>query len=128
MTSKISTAVDGYARRVQQVAQEAYDFQEPADRPVIEVQTLRKYYRLVMAYDGGRGQRSVHSFVDKQTGAVYKPASWNAPTKDPRYNVVTDAGHLHRVVDYAGGYLYKHYTPPAALAPRFQPEQSPKVM
>lgn len=36
--------------------------------------------------------RSVHSFVDKKTGDILKPASWNAPAKHARGNIF-DADH-----------------------------------
>ena len=32
--------------------------------------------------------RSVHAFVDKKTGEVYKPASFKAPAKIVRYNLL----------------------------------------
>ncbi len=37
------------------------------------VDTGRKYHKVMMTTDGGN--RSVHAFVDKKTGEVYKPAS-----------------------------------------------------
>ena len=34
------------------------------------------------------GSRSVHAFIDKKTGEVYKPASFKAPAKHVRYNLL----------------------------------------
>ena len=53
---------------------------------------------------------SVHAFVDKNTGEVFKPASYNAPAKHVRYDlrVINDRAKLHdpRYTGWAGGYLY----------------------
>ena len=58
-------------------------------------------------------ERSVHAFVDRKTGQVYKPASWNAPAKHVRYDmrIITEREFLHNaknlgVSGWAGGYLY----------------------
>ena len=54
------------------------------------------------------GSRSVHAFVDKKTGEVYKPASFKAPAKIVRYNLclINDREWLLENADWAGGYLY----------------------
>ena len=53
---------------------------------------------------------SVTAFIDKQTGEVYKPASWKAPAKHVRYDLrlIKDREFLHnpKNVDWAGGHLY----------------------
>ena len=53
---------------------------------------------------------SVHAFIDRETGDVYKPASWNAPAKHVRYNLLerSDRNFLFdwKNVGWAGGYLY----------------------
>ena len=53
---------------------------------------------------------SVHAFVDKKTGEVYKPASWNAPAKHVRFDmrIIKEREFLHNPdnVGWAGGYLY----------------------
>ena len=66
----------------------------------------RKYHKIVMEYENG--QRSVHAFVDKKTGEVYKPASFKAPAKHVRYNllVIKEREWLLEHADWAGGYLY----------------------
>ena len=39
----------------------------------------------------GRNDRwrdtTVHAFIDRKTGEVYKPASWKAPAKHVRFNL-----------------------------------------
>jgi len=42
----------------------------------------RKYLKIVM---DARGSKSVHAFVDKKTGEVYKAASFKSPAKGVRY-------------------------------------------
>lgn len=73
------------------------------DRFSVEVDNGRKYYKIVQV---NRGQRSVHAFVDKETGDLYKAASWNAPAKGIRFNLLRDMENLSRVATWSGGYLY----------------------
>ena len=80
------------------------------------VKTGRKYYK-IMQHDFDTFQDRneyregcVHSFVDKNTGQVYKPASYNAPAKHVRYDlrIINDRAKLHNpdYTGWAGGYLY----------------------
>jgi len=68
-------------------------------------ETGKKYHKIIM---NARGSRSVHCFVDKQTGQVYKPASFKAPAKIVRYDLrlIADREFLFEKADWAGGYLY----------------------
>ena len=58
----------------------------------------------------GYRQGSVTAFVDKETGQVYKPASWRAPAKHVRFDmrIIKDREFLHNPenTDWAGGHLY----------------------
>ena len=70
------------------------------------IESGRKYHKLIM--ETGGGSRSVHAFVDKKTGDVFKPASFKAPAKIVRYNLLRIESReqcLERA-DWAGGYLY----------------------
>lgn len=49
------------------------------------IESGRKYHKLIM--ETGSGSRSVHAFVDRKTGEVYKSASWKAPAKGVRYDL-----------------------------------------
>ena len=66
----------------------------------------RKYHKIVMEYDNG--SRSVHAFIDKKTGDVFKPASFKGPAKIARYNVlnIQSREEMFERADWAGGYLY----------------------
>ncbi len=83
------------------------------------VKTGKRYYKIVQQefetweksrYYGQYRDGSVHCFVDKETGDVYKPASWKAPAKHIRFTF-QNVDHLKFLlnpdnVDWAGGYLY----------------------
>jgi hypothetical protein len=71
-----------------------------------QVETGKKYHKVVFI-DGG-GSRSVHSFIDKKTGEVYKSASWKSPAKGVRYDLrlIEDREYLLKNADWSGGYLY----------------------
>ena len=64
------------------------------------------YYNRPAGYESG----SVHCFVDKNTGEVYKPASWKAPAKHVRYDLrlIQDREFLFNPnnISWAGGHLY----------------------
>ena len=70
------------------------------------IESGRKYHKLIM--ETGSGSRSVHAFVDKKTGEVYKPASFKAPAKIVRYNLlmIESREECFTRADWAGGYLY----------------------
>ena len=79
----------------------------------------KRYYKIVQqefeTWEKSRNygkyaDHSVHCFVDKETGDVYKPASWSAPAKHIRFSFqnVEDLKFLLNPdnVGWAGGYLY----------------------
>lgn len=70
------------------------------------IETGKKYHKVVMI-DGG-GSRSVHCFIDKQTGEMYKSASWKSPAKGVRYDLrlIKDREWLFENADWSSGYLY----------------------
>ena len=76
------------------------------------IESGRKYHKIIMETDGGANRlgpsRSVHAFVDKKTGEVYKPASFKAPAKIVRYNlnIISSREECFARADWAGGYLY----------------------
>ncbi len=82
------------------------------------VQKGRKYLKIINQQYDDMGPNpsyeyrngSVHAFIDRETGDVYKPASWNKPAKHVRYNLLerSDRNFLFdwKNVGWAGGYLY----------------------
>ena len=84
-----------------------------------KVNTGKKYYKIVQMefetwekskYYGQYRDGSVHAFVDKKTGQVYKPASWQAPAKHVRFDlrIIREREFLFNSnnTGWAGGYLY----------------------
>ena len=69
------------------------------------IESGRKYHKLIMETGGSR---SVHAFIDQKTGDVFKPASFKAPAKIARYNVlrIESREEMFKRADWAGGYLY----------------------
>ena len=71
------------------------------------IESGKKYHKVVMI-DGG-SSRSVHCFIDKQTGSVLKSASWKAPAKGERYNllIIEEREWALKNADWSGGWLYR---------------------
>lgn len=74
------------------------------------VETGRKYHKIIMV----NNQRSVHAFVDRKTGEMYKAASFKQPAKGVRFNlnIIKEREFVLDNCDWSGGYLYRnaHYT------------------
>ncbi len=72
----------------------------------LEYQDANDYYGTKAGYKSG----SVHCFIDKKTGEVYKPASWKAPAKIVRFDLrlITDREFLFNPnnISWAGSHLY----------------------
>ena len=73
-----------------------------SDRYKFEIQTGRKYHKIYCKNQG------VHAFVNKETGEVFKPASYKAPAKHVRYDLrrIQQRRECFANADWAGGYLY----------------------
>ena len=81
-----------------------------------KIKTGKKFYKIVqMEFDTFQNRNeyregSVHAFVDKKTGQVFKPASWAAPAKHVRFDlrIINNREFLFNpeFTGWAGGYLY----------------------
>lgn len=71
-----------------------------------EIVTGKKYHKIVFVDAGA--SRSVHCFVDRKTGEVYKSASWRSPAKGVRYDlrIIEQRENVLTNCDWSGGYLY----------------------
>lgn len=69
------------------------------------VESGRKYHKIIM---NAAGSNSVHCFIDKKTGGVFKSASWRSPAKGERYNLllIKDREWLLENATWHGSYLY----------------------
>jgi hypothetical protein len=65
----------------------------------------KKYHKVIMHTEN---QRSVHCFIDKKTGEIYKSASWKSPAKGVRYDlrIIEQREWLFANADWSGSYLY----------------------
>ena len=72
----------------------------------LQYEEANEYYNRKAGYTAG----SVHCFIDKKTGEVYKAASWKAPAKIVRFDLrlIGDREFLFNPnnIDWAGGHLY----------------------
>ena len=72
----------------------------------LQYQESNDYYNRPAGYRAG----SVTAFIDKNTGEVYKPASWKAPAKNVRFDlrIIKEREFLlnPKNCDWAGGHLY----------------------
>ena len=87
--------------------QQRIDELKSGECPIDYVIESGKKYHKVIFVDGG-GSRSVHAFVNKKTGEVYKSASWKSPAKGVRYDlrIIEQREQVLATCDWAGGYLY----------------------
>ena len=88
-----------------------YKFDYQVGKKYIKVFNLQyseacDYYNRPAGYRAG----SVTAFIDKNTGEVYKPASWKAPAKHVRFDlrIIREREFLlnPKNCDWAGGHLY----------------------
>tara|TARA_B100000427_G_C15409765_1_gene551472 strand:+ start:566 stop:919 length:354 start_codon:yes stop_codon:yes gene_type:complete len=102
LTERIEKWVYVYTQSLEENYSKRYS--NSSDPVKFDIEKGRKYLK-VKQVDGG-----VHSFVDRKTGEVYKPASWRGPAKYVRFDlrVINDRQKLHdpNFTDWAGGYLY----------------------
>jgi hypothetical protein len=76
------------------------------------IESGRKYHKIIMVIDNGPNRmgpsRSVHAFIDKKTGEVYKSATWKSPAKGVRYDlrIIEQREWLLQNADWASSYLY----------------------
>ena len=70
------------------------------------IESGRKYHKIIM---NANGSRSVHCFIDKKTGEVYKSASFKAPAKGQRCNllIIKEREWAFENADWAGSWLYR---------------------
>lgn len=69
------------------------------------IESGRKYHKIIMV---ANGSRSVHCFVDRVSGGVFKSASWKSPAKGERFNLllIKDREWLFANADWSSSYLY----------------------
>ena len=99
--------VERYSEMLCEALTQDFTSRHPNSSPYkFYIESGRKYHKIVMETESQ--SRSVHAFIDKRFGHVYKPASFKAPAKHIRYNLLVDNSReeCFERCDWAGGYLY----------------------
>ena len=100
----LSQRVEKWVWQLCRALEANYDRRYPnsSDPVRFNMELGRKYWK-INQIDGG-----VHAFIDRNTGEVYKPASWRGPAKIVRYDlrVIREREECLARADWAGGYLY----------------------
>ena len=100
----IEDRVYEWTQKLVECLQANYDGQSSSLSTKFEIRRGRKFLKIVMI----NNQESVHAFIDKKTGEVYKPASWNKAAQHVRYDlrIIRSRMDCYARADWAGGYLY----------------------
>lgn len=113
MTTQLAEHIQVLEARIQCLIDamlEKYNRQYPEGGIEFDIVKGTKYYKIIerSTRRSGMGGTSVHAFIDRQSGSVYKPASWKAPAKIVRYNLMDEVSYADCLLraDWAGGYLY----------------------
>ena len=105
----IQLNVTKYALMLCDALQQSYQRQYPNGRNYsYALISGRKYHKVMQCVDGQT--ESVHAFIDRKTGEVYKAASYKAPAKGVRFNllIIEEREFVLENCDWAGGYLYRN--------------------
>ena len=105
----IQLNVTKYALMLCDALQQSHQRQHPYGRNYsYALISGRKYHKVMQCVDGQT--ESVHCFIDKKTGEVYKAASIKAPAKGVRFNllIIQEREFVLENCDWAGGYLYRN--------------------
>ena len=111
----LSQKIEKWVWQLCRTLEENYKLSYPnsSSNKTFKMEFGRKYIKIIQSdidTNGKEWSGGVHAFVDKNTGEVYKPASWKSPAKHVRYDMrlIQDRAKLHnsRFTDWAGGYLY----------------------
>ena len=100
----LSEKVEKWTYQLCNILEENYNKSYPnSSVPVTFSMELGRKYWKINQNTGG-----VHAFIDRNTGEVYKPASWRGPAKHVRYDlrIINQRQECFENADWAGGYLY----------------------
>jgi len=106
-----TTAVTTATLKLCEVLEAGYIRWSPDSKfpPKYTISAGRKYLKIVQSSTGN--DLSVHAFVDKITGQVYKAATWQTPAKGARYNLLESPEACYEAAGkplaWAGNYLYR---------------------
>ena len=111
LSEKVEKWTYGLCKSLEENYQQSYP--NSSSDKTFKMELGRKYWKIVQTDIGADGKEwsgGVHAFVDRNTGQVYKPASYKSPAKHVRYDmrIINNREQLHNpnFTDWAGGYLY----------------------
>ena len=111
LSEKVEKWTYGLCKSLEENYQQSYP--NSSSDKTFKMKLGKKYWKIVQSDIDANGKEwsgGVHAFVDRNTGEVYKPASWKSPAKIVRYDLrlLTDRAKLHdpEYTGWAGGYLY----------------------
>lgn len=89
------SCVEEYIRKVQEKSDEEFRTYYPVlwetgKAPKFETTAGARFIKVIRV----DSQRSVFCFIERNTGDIYKPATWAAPAKDPRGNIFDENAPL----------------------------------
>lgn len=98
-------ALKAFLKGAQQIIDDHYKRDLPNLKPSILVTTSgSKYVKVISKAQSGSGT-SAWAFIDKTTGDVLKPATWNRPAKHARGNIYDQDNGTRSVSPYGPAYL-----------------------
>ena len=103
----IAAAVLKHTHSLCSALEQNFKQRHPNNDPyTFSVESGRKYHKILMETESQ--SQSVHAFVDKKTGEVYKAASYKSPAKGVRFDlrIIEQREWLFDNADWAGSYLY----------------------
>ena len=111
LSEKVEKWTYGLCKSLEENYQQSYP--NSSSDKTFKMELGRKYWKIVQTDIDANGKEwsgGVHAFVDRNTGQVYKPASYKSPAKHVRYDlrIINNREQLHNpnFTDWAGGYLY----------------------
>jgi hypothetical protein len=98
--SKPQTALEKFVTRCQALVDASYG----AGKQILTIDPGAKKYARIVTKRAGESRGSVYCFVDLASGDVLKAASFKAPAKGARGNILAEDGGMSRMTAYGAGY------------------------
>jgi len=106
MKTRFEEMLDNYVYYIQKLTNEYYAKFPNLEVAKITIRKGRKYMKVTKVSEGMISE-SVHSFVEVETGNVYKAASWRAPAKHVRANIYDYNSLKNGVNEHGANYIVR---------------------
>ena len=107
-TLSFADALAGYVKTVQAINDEYYAKNYPGSTavqsPIIEIEEGPKKVRIIKRDKNGTS-RSVHTFIEKETGDILKAAGWKAPAPNGKRGNIYDINYPKCINEFGAVYL-----------------------